>query len=113
MFFGEDGRWIWVSRSGIRTNPEDLTKVRFGGAEFRFRRSPGGHHGNFIECIRDRRLPIAHAEAGHRSASIGHLGVIACRLGRPLQWDPQAERIDGDDAAGRLLGRPPREPWSA
>ena len=43
--------------------------------------------------------PIAEAEIGHRSATLCHLGVIAIRLGRKLQWDPGQEQFVGDREA--------------
>jgi hypothetical protein len=66
------------------------------------------HMGNFFDCITSRRQPIADIESGHRSASICHLGNISCRLGRPLRWDPQAERFLSDPEADALLSRPQR-----
>lgn len=68
-------------------------------------------HANFVDCVRSRCLPAAHAEIGHRSASICHIGMIAALLGRKLRWDPTAERFVGDDTANRLLRREMRAPW--
>ena len=43
-------------------------------------------------------------EIGHRSATICHLANIAARLGRTgVRWDPRAERIVGDDEAGKMI----------
>ena len=74
-------------------------------------RSPG-HHRDWLDCIKQRRDPVAHAEAGHRSATICHLGNIAIRLGRKLVWDPVAERFPKDEQANRLIAKPMRSPWS-
>jgi hypothetical protein len=68
--------------------------------------------GNFFACVRSREQPICDAEIGHRSASICHLGVIALRLGRPLDWDPAREEFRGDREANRWLSREMREPWT-
>jgi hypothetical protein len=48
-------------------------------------------------------------ESGHRSVSVCHLGNISCKLGRPLQWDPAAERFVSDPEADALLSRPQRK----
>jgi hypothetical protein len=69
------------------------------------------HHDNWFECIRSRAQPSSHEEIGHRSASLGHLAIIAYRLGRSLKWDPVKEEFVGDDAANRLRSRALREPW--
>jgi len=42
---------------------------------------------------------------------IGHLGLIAMKLGRKVNWDPVAERFVNDPEADRLLSRPMRSPW--
>ncbi len=50
-------------------------------------------------------------EVGHRTVSLCQLGLIAVNLGRPLKWDPTAERFQDDNAADALLSRPIRAPW--
>jgi len=57
------------------------------------------------------KRPIADAEVGHRTNSIGLLGVIAAQVGTPLSWDPTTERFTDNAAANKLLDRPLREPW--
>ena len=47
-----------------------------------------------------------------QSDFISHLGDIAIRTGRKIQWDPQKETIVGDEAAARMMHRPMREPWT-
>jgi hypothetical protein len=49
--------------------------------------------------------------AGHRSATVCHLGNIAMMLKRKLAWDPVRERFVADAEADRLLHRPMRPPW--
>jgi hypothetical protein len=67
--------------------------------------------GNFIECVKTRKAPICPAEIGHRSASLCHLGTIAIRLGRKLQWDPAKEEFVGDAEANGMVSRPMRKPY--
>ncbi|MFB3788623.1 MAG: Gfo/Idh/MocA family protein [bacterium] len=67
------------------------------------------HLRNFFECIRTRQLPNADVEIGHRSTSVCHLINICRELGRPLQWDPKAERFVGDEEADKKLSRPRRK----
>ena len=70
------------------------------------------HHQNFLDCVVQRTKPAADAETGHRSATVCHLGGIAARLGRKLQWDPAREHFINDSEADRMLGRSMRSPWS-
>jgi predicted dehydrogenase len=65
----------------------------------------------FAEAIVSRKQPGGHAEAAHRCATLLHLANIAIRVGRPIRYDPVAERIVGDDAADRLVRPPVRAPW--
>lgn len=67
------------------------------------------HHRNFLQCIKDGKRPAADVEIGHLSASLCHLGNIATRVGRVLDFDPDTEQIVKDDAAGRLLRRTYRD----
>jgi hypothetical protein len=46
-----------------------------------------------------------------RLAALCHLGNIAMRLGRVLQWDPDKEEFIGDATANVLKGKPFRAPW--
>jgi predicted dehydrogenase len=67
------------------------------------------HHQNFLDSIRTGVRPRADIEEGHLSASLAHLGNIACRVNRTLRLDSAAEKIAGDDEANKLLTRRYRE----
>lgn len=69
------------------------------------------HIRNFIDCMRSRQRPIADVEEGHLTATMCHLGNIATRLGRALQWDATKETFTGDKEANAMLERPYRKPW--
>jgi hypothetical protein len=73
--------------------------------------SPDGpaHHRNFLDCIKSDARPNADVEIGHYSAALCHLGNIATRVGRVLQFDPKAEQILHDDDANQMLRRTYRE----
>ncbi len=71
------------------------------------------HMGIWLDCIRARNAKGINAsvEIGHRSATVCHLANIAMELGRPLKWDPDAEKFVGDDEANRMIWRPQRPEW--
>jgi glutathionyl-hydroquinone reductase len=73
-------------------------------------RSPG-HQRNFLDCVKSRALTESHLEYVYRMTTPMYLGAISFRLGRPLLWDAERERIVGDEAANRLLSCPYRAPW--
>lgn len=105
-----DAGWVWVERGGLDADPKILLDERLGPDELQWPPTPG-HHREFLDCVRNRRTPVAPAEVAHRSASLGHLGQIALTLGRPIRWNPDTEMILGDPTAARLLGGAFREPW--
>ncbi len=61
------------------------------------------HELNFIECIQSRKPTITPVEVAHRSTSVCHIGAICLDLGRPLEWDPVAEKFVNDDEANKRL----------
>ena len=117
-FEGDDG-WIWVSRGSMNStkslNASNPKLLRIADAELttRLHRSPNwDHHLDWLEAVRQRKVPATNAETGHRSCSACLVAWIGMKLGRPLQWDPTKERFN-DDEANRMLHRPEREPYGA
>jgi predicted dehydrogenase len=125
-FEGTEG-WIFVSRgnetvtasdpqSALKnpsaldaSNPALLSSV-IGPKEVHLYQSTD-HHGNWLECVRLRRSPIAPVEVAHRSCSACLLHHIAMKLNRRLRWDPKKERFVGDAEADAMLSRPQRAPY--
>jgi predicted dehydrogenase len=110
-FHGENGQWVRVDRGSIDANPKTLLDENIGPDEIRLPRSTD-HYRNFIDCVKSRQQALTHCEAGHRSASVGNLGLISIITGRTINWDPKTETIANDEVASRLLGRSMRSPWS-
>lgn len=116
-FEGEDGKWIFVSRSRIEANDGNHQTSRIlteplGQGATRLTVS-NNHMANFIDSVRAGRQPICNVNVGHRSVSVCHLGNIAIRTGRSLRWNPRDERFEGEHAeeGNRMLSRPYRAPW--
>ena len=102
-FHGTDGM-LFVSKRGKLELLDGRNKRR----EITARAEPlvtGSHQADFIDSIRTGRRPRADIEEGVRSVALVHLGNIALRLGRSLQFDPAAERVIDDEEATSLLGR--------
>ena len=110
VFEGEHG-WIYVRRGHLQaSDPALLTDPLPGNAERLY--ASNDHMGNFFECVRTRKAPVADVETGHRSVTLCHLGAIATRLGRKLKWDPQAELFVDDKEANGYVAREQRKPWT-
>jgi len=110
-FIGTDG-WIFIQVHGatLTAEPASLLKEKIGPDELQLGRT-SSHRRNFIDAVKSRRQPMAHAEIGHRTASICHLNNIAMLTGRKLKWDPAAEKIINDPGANDLLTPKMRPPW--
>lgn len=111
-FIGTDG-WVWVNRGAFESsNPEFRKFSRLPEAQRKVSlfKSPG-HHRNFIDCVKSREKPLCTIEVGHRSATAGHLSLIALKVNRTIKWDPVKEEIIGDAEATKLMGRDYRAPW--
>ena len=105
---GEDGV-VEVGNNHVASDPAELVSKPVETPRFQLERS-GDHIDNWLECIKERRDPIASAEIGHRSASICHLGNIARwvseitgETGQRLSWDVEEERFTNSDEGNRFL----------
>lgn len=103
--------WIWVTRGKIEASDPEILTTPLASSAVRLYES-NDHMGNFFECVKSRKAPICEAEIGHRSASVCHLGVISLRLGRKLQWNPDEQKVVGDEEANKWLRREMRAPWN-
>jgi predicted dehydrogenase len=70
------------------------------------------HLRNFVDCVRSRKAPNAEIEIGFRSVVHCHLANIVARTGRSVQYDGAANKVTGDAAAEKLVGRAYRDHWS-
>jgi len=109
LYVGQQG-WIHVGRQGyLAAYPQEILDEPAGQPD------PGhplgGHHQNWLDCIKTRREPACDVAIGCRSTIVSHLGCIAHWTGRALKWDPAKEEFLGDEEANRLRFRAMREPW--
>lgn len=108
-FIGDKGE-LYVNRGKFEPSKE-LAEVELKNSDERLYESKD-HHKNFLECMVSRKLPICDVEIGHRTATACHLGNIACRLGRKVEWDPTAEKVTNDAEAAEMTRRPNRAPYT-
>ena len=108
---GPDGT-ILVSRGSLEVRFKTGERAAFPDKPQRVYPS-NNHRQNWLDCVKSGKEPICPPEVGHRTATVCHLGNIGYKLGRPLAWDPVAEKFVGDDAANKLLSREPRGKWKA
>ena len=73
--------------------------------------SPEPQISEFTDCIRTRKKHALNETNGHRSCTVINLAKIALRTGRPLRFDPDAQRFIDDEGANALVDQPMRSPW--
>ncbi len=107
IFYGSEGYMVIDSYSHYKTY---LGRDEEPGPE---NEAGGDHQANFIEAMRSRNRHLLTAEIyeGHLSSALCHLGLIATRLNRNLEFDPDIERFIGSEDANAMLKRDYREPF--
>lgn len=113
LFEGEKGR-IFVSRGKIAGKPieENWDKDAYGDEDVKklYKGKPHeGHKNNFFRCIREGGQPVSDVFTHVQAMNTCHLSAIAARLNRVVKWDPQAEKIVGDEEAAKFFARKQRE----
>ena len=70
-----------------------------------------GHELEWVECIKSRNQPSCNP-GYHVKVDIPiQLSVLSMKLGRSIKFDPETEKIVGDDEAARLAIPEYRDPW--
>ena len=126
-FEGTEG-WIFVSRGNVGVTASDPTAAggkehesfkasdpkilqsEIGPNEIKLYKSPE-QHTNWLECIKDGKQTISHAEIAHRSGSACLIAHTAMKLGRKLYWNAKKEKYKKDKEANNLLARDQRFPY--
>jgi len=95
-FVGTDG---WVRCEGWNgtwsASSNDILRIR----EFKnLWPQPPIEHRDFLDSMKTRKPAAYHVEAGHRLATALHLGNLATRIDKPVQWDPDNEVFTGNRA---------------
>jgi predicted dehydrogenase len=124
-FEGSSG-WIFVSRGNVSvtatdpssggnnkaftaSDPKILTSI-IGPNEIHLYESKE-QHGNWLDCIQNKKPNISPAEVAHRSCSACLVAHSAMKTGKKLYWDPKKEIFSGNVEANKLLSRPQRFPY--
>jgi hypothetical protein len=108
-FVGTEGR-IAVDRNNIVSYPARILKETLRPDDERVYHADR-HSGNFLECIRTRRLTICNPEVAAYTMNAILIGGISLALQRNVHWNPATLEFPGDETANRLLSYTPRPPW--
>ena len=110
-FIGSEG-WIQVDDETNRVTAQPASILKSRAISAKGWSLTGDHVRNWLDCIRTRQQTVCHPESAHRATTLCHAANISIRLGRPLQYDPKAERFVGCDEANGMLSRAYRAPWT-
>lgn len=107
-FYGTEGTFFMGWRDGWSFFPSDAKKPTIH-VEPQLN-APDGQNikelwRDFLDAIRDKRLPACDIEKGHRATSMSLLAIASWRHGRSLDWDGQKEVVLHDAAANKWLAR--------
>lgn len=108
---GTKGR-IFVNRGTISGKPiEDLPSNPMPGdwLEELYRGQLVSHMQNFFDCVTSRKKPASDVWTHVAAINTCHLGNIAIRLNRQIEWDAATQTIKGDAKAHAMLARPRRK----
>lgn len=74
-------------------------------------RSPG-HHAEWIRACKGQQKPFSRFDVGGPQTEMLLLGNVALLAGHPIEYEPLAGKIVGEDQSNRLLHRTYRSGWS-
>ncbi len=74
--------------------------------------SPGQQAEWIRACKGEGPQPLCHFAYAGPLTEANHLGNVAYRAGKKLEWDPKAMKFPNAPEAEKFLGRPYREGWS-
>ncbi|MDA2930334.1 Gfo/Idh/MocA family oxidoreductase [Acidobacteria bacterium AH-259-O06] len=112
LFYGSEG-WMHLDRDGFRTYLGRKNEPGPNMEAVKNKTSRMFHRENFIQALRSRKPEDLTADIteGHLSSALCHLGNIAYRLNRQLEFDSNSERFVDDEQADAYLIRSYRPPF--
>ncbi|MFO7823562.1 MAG: Gfo/Idh/MocA family oxidoreductase [Cyclobacterium sp.] len=67
---------------------------------------------DFVDAVKNRKKFALNEQNGHRSCTLVNMGLVALRLGRNLEFDPDKQQFLNDEGANRLIDQPMRAPYT-
>ncbi|MFO0911644.1 MAG: Gfo/Idh/MocA family oxidoreductase [Pirellulales bacterium] len=112
VFYGTEGYMVFSRRGAFSVflgpkNKPGPTE----GKELRGQVGYSEHMAEFLDAVRHRSITRANATTAHHSCALVHLGEIAFRIGRSLEFDPAAEKFIECPEADAMLTKDYRQPW--
>jgi predicted dehydrogenase len=110
-FYGENGT---VAMSGSQTiiyDPNNKVVRTIDGKQKDLFGFDTVHFANFADAIREGKALRSEIEDGQKSTLLCHLGNVAWRTGRTVNFNPKSGKIEGDREGLALWKRTYRKGW--
>ena len=111
LFIGEQGVMMLPHVGGPRLLPEEKFKD-FKRPEPWIEKSPGQQAEWIRACKGDKREPLCNFAYAGPLTEANHLGNVAFRAAKKLEWDAKNMKIPNAPEAEKFLGRKYRDGWS-
>jgi hypothetical protein len=108
LFIGDKGMLLSDYQSFVLLPEKDFADVKLPERSLP---RPGEHHAEWLECIRKGTQPSANFEYSGWLTEANHLGNVALRVGKKLQWDPETMKATNAPEADQYIRRPYRKGW--
>ena len=109
VFYGTEGMMVFSRRGYFQVY---MGNQREEGPGMRGGTGQPEHLDNFLDCVRTRQTTAAPPEVAHLSCGLVHLGEIAYRVGRVLDFDTTGEAFRHVEEANQMLKKRYRAPWA-
>jgi predicted dehydrogenase len=111
IYFHGDKATLHCNYDTFKIIPEDDPKADVKLPEPSLPRSPG-HYREWADCIKTRQEPSCNVFYHHKVNVPCCLANLSLKLGRSIQFDPEAETVIGDKEAAAGLQPVYRKPWT-
>jgi predicted dehydrogenase len=102
MLLADYGKYVLLPEekfAGFERPKESLPRVK-------------SHHDEWIECCKNGKMPSANFEYSGWLTEANHLGNVAFRTGKKIEWDVAAMKAKNVPEADRIIKRAYRQGWS-
>lgn len=112
LFYCDDGTMVITGNKAVFYDLKNKALREVDGKQKDVFEFDSLHFANFVDAVTDGKPLKADIEEGQKSALMCHLGNIAWRSGRTVEFDPTSQRMLNDEPAVKALwGRTYREGW--
>ena len=115
LYIGTKGKILFTFEKGIGCEPRILDPVldaKFKKLPRTLKRREGGMFVEWLEACKGGEPGNCNFDWAQYITEFTHLGNLALRTGRPVKFDPVAMKVEGNDAANKLLKIPYHNGWA-